>query len=350
MRLLFPLLMLAACGGENNFFQDGKTDAGISPGQIQGRVCSPDGRNWLADAQVYTNLIDDDGRLYDTVIVYTDLDGNFQLEDLPGEHDYTVYVQYGGEILEEHDVYVGDGEVIELEEPDCFDPLEVDVAVITGDYDDFQLVLSNMGFANYEVVDGLDTGELRGFLMDDEAMAQYDIIFFNGGFTEEGVIYGGDDEAASTAVMANIREYVNNGGSIYASDWAYDVVEQGWPDTLDFVGDDDEPDAAQTGEYGQVTAAISDASLAEWLGGNYIDIEYDLPVWPPIENTSSAVSVHLAGTIEYREGTRSYTLSSVPLLTSFTSGEGRVVFSTFRVAKNASTDMMLVLQYMMYNL
>ena len=41
---------------------------------------------------------------------------------------------------------------------------------------------------------------------------------------------------------------------------------------------------------------------------------------------------------------------AVPLLASFSSGEGKVVFSTFRVAKNSSCDIMQVLQYMMYNL
>ncbi len=350
MRLLTPvLLFLAACGSERGFVVKGNEQAGIAPGEIRGRVCSADGRNWLADAVVYTNLIDSEGRLYDTVIAYTDLDGNFTLSELPGKNEYTVYVQYGDEILEQYEIYLDDGETYELEEPDCFDPLEVDVAVVTGDYDDFQLVLSNMGFANYEVIDGLTEGEITSFLLDSESLGQYDIIFLNGGCLEEGVLYG-DNSSQVDQIATNIRDYVNNGGQIYASDWAYDYVETIWPEAIDFVGNDDEIDDAQLGEYGLVTAAVSDSSMADWLGSNYVDIEYDLPVWPPISQTENYVSVHLSGNVEYREGTSSYTLSSVPLLVSFGSGEGRVVYSTFRVAKNASTDMMLVLQYMMYNL
>jgi len=65
---------------------------------------------------------------------------------------------------------------------------------------------------------------------------------------------------------------------------------------------------------------------------------------------SDTVSVHLTGTIDYREGTTIYTLTAVPLMVSFTSGEGKVAFATFRVAKNASADVMLALQYMMYSL
>jgi len=350
VRLLTPVLLLAAaCGNEQNIVIKGHNDAGVAPGEIRGRVCSEDGRNWLADAVVYTNLIDDENRIYDTVIAYTDLDGNFTLSDLPGKHEYLVYVQYGDTVLDTYDVYLDDGDEQQLPEPDCFDPLEVDVAVVTGDYDDFQLVLSNMGFANYAVIDGLTDTEIESFLLDTDAMAQYDIIFLNGGCLEEGVLYG-DDDAKTAQIEQNIKDYVENGGQIYASDWAYDFVEQIWPDAIDFVGNDDEIDAAQLGEYGEVTAAVSDSSLADWLGDNHVDIEYDLPVWPPIEDVSSSVSVHLSGSVEYRQGTSTYTLSSVPLLVSFSAGQGRVVYSTFRVAKNASTDVMLVLQYMMYSL
>ena len=131
---------------------------------------------------------------------------------------------------------------------------------------------------------------------------------------------------------------------------ALNVVELGWPDRLDFVGDDTIPDDAQLGEYGEVTALVSDDAMADWLDVSTLAIEYDLPVWPPIESADSAVSTHLLGSVEYRNGTETYELSDVPLLVSFGSGEGKVVFSTFRVAKNGSSDMLLILQYMMYNL
>ena len=116
------------------------------------------------------------------------------------------------------------------------------------------------------------------------------------------------------------------------------------------MGNDEIPDDAQKGEYDLVSAAVSDAALGEFLGTNYVDIEYDLPVWPPIENVEGSVSIHLSATISYRDGQASYTLPSSPILVSFSAGEGKAVFSTFRVAKNGTDDMMLALQYMMYNL
>jgi len=364
----------------------------------------------------YANLIDDNGKLYDTRKSYTDRDGYFLLDDMPSGTVYTVYIQYGDEILQTKEVNVENGDEVVLEEPDCFDPLELDVAVITGDYDDFQTVLSHMGFANYEVIDGLIGAEMAGFLTDLDKMLQYDIIVFNGGHVEEGLIYalpegeeedsdadGGpifdmdedadadadaddtgdpatDDTGASEegedtgdavgddadsdggapsepldaheTIINNIRNYVAAGGAVYASDWAYDVVEQAWPEAVDFVGADEIPNAAQKGEYGVVDAIISDASLAAWLEApdDKISIEYDLPVWPPIVDQATAVTVHLRGSIDYREGIHVYNLASSPLLVSFASGEGKVAYSTFRIAKNADRHIVLTLQYMMYSL
>jgi len=363
---LAPLLALglSACT-EQSFFVGEKVNApGPEDAKISGRVCSPSGSMWLADAIVYTHLFTNSGYLYDTKQVYTDPDGYWIMEDLPPERDYTIYVQYGDEILDEIDVYLDDGETHKLEEPECFDPLQIDVAVIVGDYDDFQLVLGNMGFANYELVDGLNESELTTFLLDIDAMLEYDMIFFNGGHIEEEVIYEADGEDSpdegdtasssvevdSTQIMENIKTYVSEGGTVYASDWAYDVVEIGWPDAIDFVGEDTDPDAAQLGEYDDLSADVADQTLAEWLDSQTMEIEYDLPVWPPIEEVSGYVTTHLTGDVSYREGQDTTELTDVPLLVSFSSGNGRVVFSTFRVAKNGTSDMMLALQYMMYSL
>ncbi len=349
MRVLLPVMVFSVACNEINLVPKDDNDGSASPGEIRGRVCSADGRNWQADALVYTNIIDEAGRLTDTVTAYTDLDGNFTLSDLPGDEEYVVYVQVGDVVTEYDPVFLNSGSTIELDEPDCFDPLEFDVAVVTGDYDDFEVVLENMGFANYDVYDGLASDEITGLLTDAELLSRYDIIFMNGGCLEEGILYGAESALTET-VVTNLREYVSNGGQLYVSDWAYDYVETSWPDALNFVGEDEIIDDAQVGDYGLVTASVSDASLAEWLGSDHVDIEYDLPVWPPMQSVEDYVSVHLSGSVVYQEGTNETSLPNVPLLVSFGSGDGKVVFSSFRVAKNASTDMMLVLQYMLYNL
>jgi len=357
MNARIPLLAILAAGcQESTFFTPPENIYEPQPGSIEGRVCDPSGRTWLPDAQIYTYLYAEDGHIYDTRQAFSDRDGFWLLDDLPtGEFGttYQVYVQYGYEMLDQIEVFVSDGENVTLEEPDCFDPLAVDVAVVTGDYDDFQEVLVNMGFANYQEVDGLDHDELQSFLLDPANLEPFDIIFFNGGHVEEDVIYdtdGTDKKGLTEQARNNILAYVEAGGAVYASDWAYDDVEQIWPSRINWVGDDEIPDDAQAGEYDFVTAAVSDAALAEFLGKNYVDVEFDLPVWPVLENVDGSVSVHLTASVEYRDGTNTFTLPTSPILVSFTSGEGKVVFSAFRMAKNATADMAVSLQYMMYNL
>lgn len=351
--ILLPLLAASLVGCSDTGLVYNKDEpVVVAPGTITGRVCDPSGRTWLSDALAYVNLVDDNGVIYDTRRAYSDLDGNWTLDDLPGEHEYELYVTYGTEVLEQETIYVGDGETIQLEEPDCFDPLALKVAVVTGSYDDFDRVLDDMGFANYELIDGESTDTLIDFLTNFDAMQKYDIIFFNGGMAEEGVIYDTKDDTNPVPgeVIANLQAYVQAGGSTYWSDWSYDGVERAWPDRIEFVGADEVPDDAQKGEYASVSAAIADASLSEFLDADYTTIEYDLPVWPPIENVSSSVSVHLTGSVPYSDGLSEYTLSGVPLLVSFNDGGGKVVFSTFRVVRNGGPDMINVLQYMMYNL
>jgi len=345
-------VLLAACSRDDGLIPiDGfNSDAGT--GDISGRVCDPSGRTWLADALVYTNLQTPDGRIYETREAFTDRDGFWTLADLPAAVEYKVYVQYGTTI-DAFKVALPSGHDVQMEEPACFDPLQVNVAVVTGDYDDFQNVLSTMGFANYTLVDGVTGNEFEDFLTDPETLGFYDIVFVNGGTQEEDVIYdtdGSDTDGVVPRIQANLLDFVEGGGSLYASDWAYDFVEQVWPDCVDFVGDDAIPDAAQVGEYDYVHAAVSDAALAEFLGKNYVDIDFDLPVWPPIQSVDGAVSVHLSGQVDYRSGSSSGAIPNSPLLVSFTAGEGKVVFGAFRVAKNATDDMMMALQYMMYTL
>jgi hypothetical protein len=332
------------------------------PGQIQGRTCDPTGRSWLSAAMAYTNVVRD-GVVQETRVAYSDRDGFWLLDDLPGDKTYDVFVQHGSEILFDDEVYVPSGQTVELAEPDCFDPLELRVAVITGDYDDFQRVIHQMGFENYTIYDGLVTGNdicdvctdnLRNFLLDADEMAQFDIIMFNGGHVEEDIVY--DEQAGNSgdavAIVANIVEYVQKGGSIYASDWAYDDIEIGWPGRVEFVGKDALPNDAEVGGPQTVDATISDGALAEWLGSDdgHIDIDYDLSTWPAAVDVDESVSVHMQGSVNVQIGPTSDTVNESPLLVSFNDGDGKVVYASFRVAANASTDMLLTLQYMMYSL
>ena len=320
-------------------------------GSIEGRVCDPTGRQWLAGAAVYTNITDETGVIVEVRQSFTDRNGEFLLEDLAPDVDYTVYAQHGDQVLWTETVFVANGEDVKLPPPDCFEPLELSIALVEGNYDDVDVVLESMGFANYWSVDGTSEASLTAFLTDLEQMRAYDVIFFNGGHVEQGVIYDYDPtNPVPPQVIANLQTFVAEGGSVYASDWSYDVIEQAWPDAIDFLGDDSLYNSAEMGEYALVDAKVTDEALSSFLGTDSVAVEYDLPVWPPMQSVEGYVSVHLTGNVEYREGDHTYQLASVPLLASFSGGEGRVAFATFRVVANHDTNMINLLQYMLHEL
>ncbi len=351
MSLVFLAFLAAGCQ-ENALVYKPKDVPTTQPGTISGRVCDPSGRSWLADAMAYVNVTDDKGVIYDTVSAYSDQDGRWMLADLPGDRTYTLYVQSGDTLLDQEDIYVGSGQDITLAEPDCFDPQNLNIAIVSGLYDDFDVVLQQLGFTNYTVIDGESMDAANAFFGDPEGMAAYDLIFVNGGFTEDGVIYNLTDSSDPVPAqnIANIQQYVEAGGSFYASDWAYDAVELAWPDRVDWVGADEIPNDAQTGNYDVVNSAVSDTAMAEYLTKDFVSIQYDLPVWPPIENVDTSVSVHLTGNVSYSDGLDDYTLTSSPMLISFNDVQGKVVFSTFRVVPNTNDDVLKILQYMLYDL
>jgi hypothetical protein len=349
--LTFLSLALVAGCSDNNLVFDQNNEGPAKPAIISGRVCSPNGRTWLADAMAYANIYDDTGKIIDVRKAYSDRDGRWTLSDLKPDREYTVYVQYGQDVLSSETVYLNAGEQVSLPEPDCFDPTSLNILVVSGNYDNTEVLLQNMGFTNFSLLDGLDESLMVGFFSDPANLAQYDVIFINGGCLERGIFW--DTNPANptpSLVSTNLKDYVYNGGSIFATDWAYDVIEASWPDALDFVGDDRMHDAAQVGEYDTINAQVTDEALSAYIGDTTTDIDYDLPVWPPMNSVEPYVSIHLTGSVHYREGEATYTLASVPLLVSFSGGNGRVAFSTFRVAANQTEDMTYVVQYVFHEL
>ena len=226
--------------------------------------------------------------------------------------------------------------------------------MVTGDFDDFDKVLEAIGALDYGMIDGTHRGQLESFLLDLPAMEAYDLIFFNGGCLEEGIFYDTVDaeNPVPVTVIENIQAYVEGGGRIYASDWSYDLIEQAWPDKIDFLGVDHVPDSAQLGNAQLVNSSISNEVLGLFLEDDdgEMDVLYDLPVWPPIEQVGNTVSTHLLGTVTYREAGVDIPISSSPLIVSFNGGGGKVVFSTFRLAANLDSQMLQLWKYAMFEL
>ncbi len=336
MKKLSIVALAALVGCQDQGFTSVKDYGGVYESTLTGRACDGNTGRWLEGATVYTHIIVN-GELVGTREALTDAEGRWTLTDLRGDTTYTVYVQYANEIVDMFEADIGNSTEIEINAPACGTELGR-VAVISGNYDDWATTLTAVGISNYEVINGLTGDELGQFLSDGENLAEFGALFFAGGHIEEDVLYdtdGSDTNGRVEQVKEAVRAYVEAGGVVYASDWSYDVVELAWPNRIEWLEDDEDPDAAQLGEPTSVRAKNSDA-VAAVVGAERAEMTYDLDSWPIIESVDEDVTVYQTadGEVPYRIGTEQYTIDDVPLLVGFSSGEGRVVFSTWRVAAN----------------
>jgi len=333
------LLCAAGCSSENNF-QSVNEKNKVGDLAISGRACDAGFDTWVDGANVYTHLIDYSGRIYKTVETMSDTDGYWSLSGLPPEDEYTVYVQHGTTLLSSFTVTLGI-DSITLDDPACSPPDDFKAAVVTGDYDKFGKVLKQLGIDEYDIINGKTGSSLVQFLSSEVALRQYSVIFFPGGHLEEDIIYdtdGSDEEGIVPQVLDSLRNYVDAGGVIYASDWSYDVIERGWPEAVDFLGDDTIPDDAQLGIEAEVTASIEDSNLQTALIMEEIDISFDLDSWPVMEDIGEDSYVYLSADIPYREGMETFEISNAPIMIGADYGEGKIVYSSWRQHSNLTGD------------
>lgn len=337
-------LGLAACDNDNSlsYVPD---HFGHGEGAISGRVCDPESYLWLEGASVYTHIIDSAGALRDTRKTLTDENGEWILDDL-ADGTYTVYVQYGSTTVDMFDAEVRNGVELEVPNATCTGSAGTDVAVVSGDFDDFDAVLKKAGLGGAHEVDGQRGAELLQFLGNLEEMKSYDAIFFAGGHLEEGIFYGNEGDETVSTVKANLKEYVEAGGVVYASDWSYDVIAETWPSQIDFVGDGT-PDEAQIGEPELLKCEITINGLEEAVGKDTVKMNLDLDAWPVVESIGDDAKVFLRADAPWRKGMETGTESNSPLLVEFESGKGAVVFTSWRMSANLDDPQLDVVRWIL---
>ncbi len=326
---------------------------GVYESSITGRVCDPDTNQWMTGATVYTHIVSDAGQLIGTVESITDEEGYYHLTSLRDGLVYTVYVQYGSTVLDQYDVDLSGGGDVVVPDPTCGGSVSGDVAVVTGDFDDMAAVLQAVGITSFTIIDGRDSAGLVEFLRSSANLAPYQAVYFAGGHVEEDVVYdtdGSDVAGDVPAVLASIHDYVTGGGKVVASDWSYDVIEQVWPDKVDFHGDDAVPNAAQLGVPMNVNANVVDDGLTTAVGASTMQVNFDLDAWPVVESVGDGVKVLQTGDVTWRFGMDTTNESAKPLALSFPAGDGTVVLTAWRMASNTDGKGGKVIRYLINDL
>lgn len=306
-------------------------------GSIEGRVCAPDGETWLAEATVY--VVRADGtRAEDT----TDAEGRYLVTGVPAG-EQTVIVQKGS-FTTSFTVTVTEGATTTVPEEQCaLDPPDIRVAVVSGSWDRVEDVLDDVGVdpANITMYNGNSSSWVAELLDDYAVLSQYDIVFFNCGVYDFGFSF-------ETQAITNLQQFVAQGGSVYASDQAYDVVERAWPGSIDFYGNDNLSNQAQNGQEVQdLTGQIVDAGLAGSLASATIELHYPLLAWAVIQDIAANVNVYIRADAPLMDGT---SLTNVPHTVRFTGGAGRVLYTSFHQEANISEQMEQALRILMFEL
>jgi hypothetical protein len=220
------------------------------------------------------------------------------------------------------------------------------IAVISGDYDHIEDIIASMGL-EYTLYRGtFGSPEYLTFLRDPVAMAEFDIIFMNCGISQDWY-YTARDE-----VRDNIRTFVENGGSIYTSDWAYYFVELPFPAKFTFYGNDNVIGAAKVGVAGTVIANVVDPTMQAIMGASTADINFDLDMWVVLESVGPDVDIMLEGRVFVTDGWGSSTsIPNAPIAARFDFGEGRVIYTAFHNEHAATTiDMTDILEEIILSL
>jgi hypothetical protein len=304
-------------------------------GAVSGLVCASD-FGGLVDATVSITL--DDG---DVLTVQTDDDGRFVLDGIP-EGDQVLVIQKGS-FRAEQVVVITAGETLQLNEDECaLEPDDIRVAFVNGsDNDHLRDVLGSLGI-NESQIDFFNGDWAEELLSGDAAVMGYDILFLSCR-SEESTYFN------SSAMRDRLREYVEAGGSVYASDQAYGLIEVTYPSQIDFEGDDDVRAAANKGDrVDDLVANIVDGNMATSFGQTSATLHYPLRGWSVMRSVGNDVDVYVKANAPLKDnGGR---VNNAPQIVGFSEGDGRVIYSSFHQEPGTHPDQLHILQLLMFEL
>lgn len=337
-------------------------------GGVIGLACTPSGDVLAAADVTITGTDCATGQPFE-MVVRTSADGTYEFADVPsGAHNLNIST---GSFSGDSGVFVRAGEVTDLSsavDKVCLDGTAVNIAVVGGAYDAVEDLVTGLNLTyDQKGDDNANLTAARTFLSNPNEMANYDIIFLNCGelYGRLGPLFPFQQDPRPQ-IVNNLRNFVNNGGSIYASDWAFPWVEMAFGDVLDMLGVEGDGNGSKMGFAPQtVTADVLTTDLQTILGRNTATIAF--PHNPPaVVNTNWVVlegvgpqtvnqiraDVQLCSTPS-NCSTAGATQSAAPLLVTWKAPSGgTVVFTSFHNKRQATLnqDMELILRYLIFQL
>lgn len=149
-----------------------------------------------------------------------------------------------------------------------------------------------------------------------KTLSGYDVVFIN--------CSGSCNDWAQKAAPA-LRAYVEQGGSLYCSDYASDYLAAAFPQQIIFAG--------KQGHKGSVKAEVVDVGL-RGLIGEQLPLQFDMGGWETIQSVATDAEVYLS------RG------KGEPLLVTFRQGDGEVIYTCFHNRAQPSKKEQQLLQFL----
>lgn len=255
-----------------------------------------------------------------------------------------------------------------------------EVAVVPGDFDTPEAVLDKLevGYTRYDgwhengprydyetdydwnALYDDPNAEVEDFLADKYAIGAFDVVFLSSGMRGAGeLLYNNANEpddqlVTDPAVIAAIQEFVDLGGHLYVTDWAYDLIEVAFPGAIEFLGDDLNLDDAQQGEPQTVNARVVDQVMLESLemsaGANEVETVFNFDSWAVVESVGAGTDVLLEADIIYQDGADLIPIAASPVLTVTEVGDrgGKVVYTAFHTEAQITPDVQDIINYLIF--
>ncbi len=284
--IIIASLIFTSCQKDVNDVND------VNFGYVKGSVYTPSGVPVPA-ANVFVDL---NGEIY---LAKTDKNGYFYLKAPEGEQVLNIQGGDGSLFRSQYTITIKADNEIQLPKNYLKVTQAVEFAYIPGAYDQIETILiDSMGYtADMLSISDLDNPAL---------LSTYGAIFLN----------CGKDGALDSVKYNNLKEYVYNGGNLYASDWAVEYLTGDGnylrgssqvsrisehtnscqstyrsgcttPEVGGFVDDATlctDKEGASTMLY---QASIVDPNIQAFLGKTTIDIEYDLGAWEVVKDITT---------------------------------------------------------------
>ncbi len=195
------------------------------------------------------------------------------------------------------------------------------LAVTPAGYDDMGSLLAKLG-KGYRFTP-ISERDLR----DPAALGKFDVVFMT----------CGNSNAQDLPLISSLRQYVENGGTLYASDLRFDALRGAFPEFM--LKKNVLPGWAPQ----NVKARVLEPELRKTIGAN-ISLHFDSMGWMPAACERKKVKTIVEGSFVNMNGQKLL----APLLVKFSCRRGTVIFTSFHNARQTSKLEDKLLKYLVF--